>query len=292
MVSIARCAGVTPYASWEEARPVVCLSASAWSSGTPSRSATEAVTSAPPMSRMRTKRGTPPWCTTMLVTLEPTSTRASAWVALKPLSAWAWERRTAKLVRSTTAGCRPAAVTACSVPSTMSRAAATSSTRRTRAPVSSVRSSSGWKSSSAWSTAIGMYVLHLEGEGGAQLGRGQPRQVDLAHDDLLVGHADDDPLGAEPGLGPEGAKRRGDRLGVDDLAVADGAGGEDDLAEALEDRSASAQAQLGGPHTGRADVQAHDRSSCHVESFQRGLAPRVRSHDRRPSCLRTTSARA
>ena len=80
-------------------------------------------------------------------------------------------------------------------------------------------------------------VLHLEGQARAELPGRQPRQVDLAHDHLLVGHADDDLLRAELRLRPELREGAGDRLDVDDLAVAHGAGRQSHLAEALEHRA-------------------------------------------------------
>ena len=171
----------------------------------------------------------------MLVTLAPTSTRASASTA-KPVPAETCERRTAKLVRSTIDGTSPAFSTASSALPTMSRAAATSSTRSIRPPASFVNSSSGWKSRIACSTGMGMKSCTWKAQRGAELVDRQPGQVDLADDDLLVGHADDDLLGAELRLGPELLDRAGDGVGVDDLAVAHGAGREGHLPEALEGR--------------------------------------------------------
>ena len=119
-------------------RPSCCFSASACSCGTPIRSATASVTSWPPISRIRTKRGTPPWCTTMLVTRAPTSTSASTWAPRPRWSASASERITANEVRSTITGERPAFWTASRLAFTMSRDAATSRPRSMAAPPSAV----------------------------------------------------------------------------------------------------------------------------------------------------------
>ena len=113
------------------------------------------------------------------------------------------ERSTAKPVRSTIDGRRPACCTASSALSTMSRAAATSRTRRIRAPLSSVRSSSGWKSRIAWSTGIGMKSCTWKARDARSSLERQPRQVDLAHDDPLVGDAHDDLAAAEACLRPQ-----------------------------------------------------------------------------------------
>ena len=51
------------------------------------------------------------------------------------------------------------------------------------------------------------------------------RQAQGADDDALVGDAEPDPLG-ELVLGEEGAQGVGERVGVDDLAVLEGVGGE------------------------------------------------------------------
>ena len=135
-----------------------------------------------------------------------------------------------------------------------------------RAPVSLVNSSSGWKSRIACSTGIGMKSCTWKASDLRSSSGRQPRQVDLADDDLLVRHADDDLLGAELRLRPQLADGGGDRVGVDDLAVAHGAGGQGDLTEALERGAALAERQLGGADTGRPDVESDYWSSCHCAS--------------------------
>ena len=61
-----------------------------------------------------------------------------------------------------------------------------------------------------------------------------PRQVDLAHDHLLVRDADDDVLAAELGVGPELLDRLGHGAGLNNLAVTDGPLREGHLTELLE----------------------------------------------------------
>ncbi len=108
-------------------------------------------------------------------------------------------------------------------------------------------------------------VLHLEGQGLLQLARRQPRQVDLADDDLLVRDADDDLLGGELRLRPELLDGLGDSVGVDDLAVPHRAGRQRHLTEPLERCAALAERQLGSAHAGCPDVETHD-SACHCLS--------------------------
>ena len=67
-------------------------------------------------------------------------------------------------------------------------------------------------------------VVRVEAHGGLELLRiAQVRQLERPDDDLLVGDADADPLGEALVLAEERAERLRERVGVDDLAVANDA---------------------------------------------------------------------
>jgi len=108
-------------------------------------------------------------------------------------------------------------------------------------------------------------VLHLERQGLLQLTGRHPGKVDLAHDHLLVGHADHDLLGAELRLGPQLLDGCSDGVGVDHLAVAHRARRQGHLAETLERRRALAERELGSAHPRRPDVETYD-FACHCSS--------------------------
>ena len=129
---------------------------------------------------------------------------------------------------------RPAFWTACTAFITISREAATSIPRRMRPPDSWVNSSRVKKSSTACSTGMGTKSCTWKPSDFFSSSSGSHGKVDLAHDDLLVGHPDDDLLAAELRVGPEllDGFTHGD--GVDDLAVTDGTLRKSNLAELLE----------------------------------------------------------
>jgi hypothetical protein len=109
-------------------------------------------------------------------------------------------------------------------------------------------------------------VLHLEGQGLLQVGRGHLRQFDLAHDDPLVGDSQDHLLVAEPGRRPQVPNRLGDGSGVDDLTVTDSALGKRNLTELLKSDTLTSERQLGCSYPGCPDVKADRRTSSHVTS--------------------------
>ena len=100
-------------------------------------------------------------------------------------------------------------------------------------------------------------VGRLEADGGADLLRPlERRQIERAHDDALVGDAQADAL-AELVGGEQVAQRRRESLDVDDLAVADDAGGQLGARGAL-DRYVAGPGLDGGDVAGF-DVEADDR---------------------------------
>ena len=172
---------------------------------------------------------------------------------------------------------------------TMSRDAATSRPRSTRLPLSAVSSSSGWKSRTACSTGIGTksctwkasdFFSSSAGIHGRSTWRtmtfwfATPMTTFLllnlvcAHSCLIGG---------------------GDGVGVDDLAVADGALRQGHLAEPLERDAALAERQLGGAHARGPDVETDGGSSCHVASPPTA-ARRPRGDPGLRSCQRGASA--
>ncbi len=92
-------------------------------------------------------------------------------------------------------------------------------------------------------------VLCLELQRTPQLVVGQIRKVELAHDDLLVGHAQVHALGLEPVARPERAQRLRHRPWLYDLAVADRSRWQHHLTKAVQGRRATApSSHLHRPH--------------------------------------------
>ena len=101
-----------------------------------------------------------------------------------------------------------------------------------------------------------MWSAGLEADRGVDLlGALQRRKVEGAHDDALVGDAEADAL-AELVLGEQVTERGGERVDVDDLAVADDAGGKRRRGGALD--LDLARARLDGGHVAGLDVEAYD----------------------------------
>jgi hypothetical protein len=101
-------------------------------------------------------------------------------------------------------------------------------------------------------------VLGLELDGGGELlGVLDRREVDGAHDDALVGHAEPDALG-ELVVAEEAAQRGGVAFDVGDLAVADHARLERRGGRALDHEGAAGGAGFDRGHQAGLDVEAHD----------------------------------
>ncbi len=81
------------------------------------------------------------------------------------------------------------------------------------------------------------------------------RQIERAHHDALVGHADADAL-AEFVLGEQIAERGGESVDIDDLAVTDDARGKRRGRGALDLDLTRARLHRG--HVARLDIEAHD----------------------------------
>ena len=115
------------------------------------------------------------------------------------------------------------------------------------------------------------HVGDLEGQRLAQLGDRHPRKVELADDDLLVGHADDDLLGAELHPRPKLADGCRNGFAVDDFAVAHGARREGYLPEPLQRRLILGPGDLSRANARRADVEADGSASRHSSPFLREM---------------------
>ena len=113
-------------------------------------------------------------------------------------------------------------------------------------------------------------VLDLVAQGLLQLVLLHPGKVDLPHDHLLVGDADDHLLAAELRVLPELLDALADGDGVMDLTVAHGTLGERNLTELLEGDLCLAEAELGRTHPRRPDVETDGGSSCHDANLSRG----------------------
>jgi hypothetical protein len=103
-------------------------------------------------------------------------------------------------------------------------------------------------------------VAGLIGDRAAQLLRLHPGKIDQPDDHPLVGHAEDHPVGTQPGSAPERLDRRRHRRRVSHRTVDDGAGRQLGLPDALELGLAAVGGQLSRAYRGGADVETDDVS--------------------------------
>ena len=140
----------------------------------------------------------------------------------------------------------------------------------------------------AWSSGIGQLVLGLELHRGLELlGILERRQVHDADDDARVGDTDAD-LAVEPWFAEHGPQRRGQRLGVGDLAVPDDVGLEGGDRGMVDGQRPSAVHLYGGDGAGL-DVEADDGlgAACHGDRQKIGRRAGFCSEPLPPDHVRT-----
>ena len=219
--AMAGCTALSAARTWGDSSPSRRLSASASTSGRSSEDATAAVAALPPVPMVRTNWGRPCWWTTTTVSPAPIDTMASGRSAATEGSPSA--RTRAEDTRSTPSTTRPAFSAAPTTPSTRSRCAAATRTRRVFDAVGGGAVGEDLGGEDGLVRREGDDLLGLEAHRAVEVLVGHPGKVDLTRDGAQAGDADHDRLGLELAVLPQADDGVGHRRGVLDLAVDDGA---------------------------------------------------------------------